>query len=159
MGRSSEDAHLQSLEEEVRSAEGEARMVVPGIQALFGFQLIAIFSERFTELDGAQRAIHFCSLLLVGVAIALIIAPAAYHRLAERGRVSRRLVELASAFLAGAMAALALGISAEFYLAADLVFGDALASALIGLGVLLLFAWLWFVFPLRRRPARHAGAL
>jgi hypothetical protein len=30
-----------------RDAIEEARMVLPGIQALFGFQLIAVFNERF----------------------------------------------------------------------------------------------------------------
>ncbi|TLG71825.1 hypothetical protein [Methylocystis sp. B8] len=30
-----------------RGAIEEARMVLPGIQALFGFQLIAVFNNRF----------------------------------------------------------------------------------------------------------------
>ncbi len=30
----------------------ECRMVLPGIQALFGFQLIAVFSPRFAEALG-----------------------------------------------------------------------------------------------------------
>ena len=36
-GESIKDALQQTLE--------EARMVLPGVQALFGFQLIAVFSE------------------------------------------------------------------------------------------------------------------
>ena len=34
-------------------------MVLPGIQALFGFQLIAVFNERFKELTEDERLIHF----------------------------------------------------------------------------------------------------
>jgi hypothetical protein len=37
----------------------EARMVLPGIQALFGFQLIAVFNERFKELTKDEQLIHF----------------------------------------------------------------------------------------------------
>jgi hypothetical protein len=33
-----------TLEEETRTIIEEARMVLPGIQALFGFQLIAVFN-------------------------------------------------------------------------------------------------------------------
>jgi hypothetical protein len=42
-----------------REAIEEARMVLPGIQALFGFQLIAIFNERFKELTEDEQLIHF----------------------------------------------------------------------------------------------------
>jgi hypothetical protein len=33
----------------------EARMVLLGIQALFGFQLIAAFNDNFKQLTGASR--------------------------------------------------------------------------------------------------------
>jgi hypothetical protein len=29
---------------------GEGRMVLPGVEALFGFQLIAVFDQRFADL-------------------------------------------------------------------------------------------------------------
>ena len=66
-----------------REAIEEARMVLPGMQALFGFQLIAVFNERFKELTENERFIHFNATVLVTIAIALIMTPAAYHRLAE----------------------------------------------------------------------------
>jgi hypothetical protein len=47
-------AHVESLEHEARQAVEEARMVLPGIQALFGFQLIAVFNQRYTELPVRQ---------------------------------------------------------------------------------------------------------
>ncbi len=56
-----------------REAIQEARMVLPGIQALFGFQLIAVFNERFKELAEDARLIHFSATVLIAVAIALII--------------------------------------------------------------------------------------
>jgi hypothetical protein len=39
-----------SLEEETRTVIEEARMVLPGIQAVFGFQLIAVFNSGFHSL-------------------------------------------------------------------------------------------------------------
>jgi hypothetical protein len=61
----------------------EARMVVPGLQALFGFQLIAIFNRRFETLSFRTQALHLAALFLTTISIALIMAPAAYHRIAE----------------------------------------------------------------------------
>jgi hypothetical protein len=86
-----------------REAIEEARMVLPGIQALFGFQLIAVFNERFKELTEDERLIHFSATVLVTIAIALIMTPAAYHRLAEQTTISRFFVSLASWLIAAAM--------------------------------------------------------
>jgi hypothetical protein len=55
----------------------EGRMVLPGIQALFGFQLIVVFSEQFRQLEPGEQILHFVALVLVAVAIAVIMTPAA----------------------------------------------------------------------------------
>ena len=41
------ESRAASLEEESRTTIEEARMVLPGIQAVFGFQLIAVFNNGF----------------------------------------------------------------------------------------------------------------
>ena len=46
-------------------------MVLPGIQALFGFQLIAGFNQGFNQLPVPEQHLHYASLVLVAVAIAL----------------------------------------------------------------------------------------
>src|SRR5439155_12636614 len=73
------------LVEETRATIDEARVVLPGIQALFGFQFVAIFNTSFQELADQEKYLHLAALLLVAIAVALIMAPAAYHRLAHRG--------------------------------------------------------------------------
>jgi DMSO reductase anchor subunit len=148
-----EEREAQSLEKETQSVESEARMVLPGIQAIFGFQLIAIFNESFARLEPFERVLHLTSLALVAVSTALIMAPAAYHRIAERGQVSKRFVDLASSLLAWAMAVLAAGIAVDFYIATRLAVDSRAAGILLALGVLILFGWLWFVFPLRQRQS------
>ena len=56
-------------------------MVLPGVQALFGFQLIAVFSDGFTaRLTRSEQGLHLLALTLVAVAGALVMTPAAYHR-------------------------------------------------------------------------------
>ena len=85
-------------------------MVLPGIQALFGFQLVAVFNARFTQLSFTDQLLHFSALVLVAIATALIMTPAAYHRQAELGTVSKFFVRMASTIIAIAMVPLMLGL-------------------------------------------------
>ena len=138
----------------------ESRMVLPGIQALFGFQLIAVFNERFeTGLEPYQRLLHLAALVLVAVAIALIMTPAAYHRQAEEGRITTRFVKLASTLLTAAMVPLMLGLVVEVLLVCEIVLNDERISGAIAAGTSVLFAALWFVYPrlARRRRAAQSG--
>ncbi len=123
-------------------------MVLPGVQTLFGFQLIAVFSNGFGELPAFCIDIHVCSLVLVALSIALIMTPAAYHRVAERGWLSRSFCRLASAFIASAMVPLAVGLCLEIYVVAvgatrNQALGLALASS-----AALVFGGAWFAYPL-----------
>lgn len=61
----------------------ECRTVLPGIQALFGFQLIVV---------PWQRQIHLVAVVLVAFAIGLIMTPASLHRRMEQGKATTRLL-------------------------------------------------------------------
>lgn len=82
---------IQELElpEATEEMLGESRMVLPGLQALFGFQLIAVFSSRFsTDLTPGEQRLHLLAIGLVAVAVALVMGTAAYHRQTGPRRVS-----------------------------------------------------------------------
>src|ERR1700752_3709373 len=89
----------------------ECRMVLPGIQALFGFQLIAVFSQGFDEkLSPGEQQLHFVALFLVAVSAALVMAPAAIHRQSQQRSVSERFIWLSSRLVLTSMLPLALGM-------------------------------------------------
>jgi hypothetical protein len=68
----------------------ECRMVLPGIQALFGFQLVAVFNQGFAEkLSTAEQRLHLLAIGLVVVAVAIIMTPAALHRASPREVTAR----------------------------------------------------------------------
>src|SRR3954469_12589624 len=98
-----DDVQPEPLKDEITNLIEEARMVLPGIQALFGFQLIAVFNNAFQNLTGSEQVFHYIALVLVAVAVAIIMTPAAYHRLAEQGTISEFFVKLASVLIAIAM--------------------------------------------------------
>ena len=70
-------------------------MVLPGVQALFGFQLIAVFNNGFSEkLSHAEQCVHLLALALVAIAGALIMSPASYHRQTNPRAVSADFIRL-----------------------------------------------------------------
>lgn len=140
----------ESLKDETSTAVEEVRMVLPGIQALFGFQMIAVFNERFQHLPPRAQNLHVAALAFVGLAIALVMAPAAYHRIGERGWVSRRLINLTSNYLTAAMVALLIGLSADLGLVAGIVLSRVWGIAL-GLLMGCACTLYWIVLPLIHR--------
>jgi hypothetical protein len=138
----------ESLKDALQQALDEARMVLPGVQALFGFQLVGVFNQRFeTGLSESEQALHLAALLLVAVAIALVMAPAAYHRHSARLEVTERQLRLTLRLIGLAMAPLALGLALDIYLVARLI-THSTAVGLAGAGLVLgLTTGLWFVLP------------
>jgi len=131
-------------------------MVLPGIQALFGFQLIAVFDGDFAErLTAAEQQLHLAAITLVVAAIGLVIAPAAIHRQIPLRRLDERFVRLASRLLAVGMAPLAFATCLEVYLVSILVLQDKALAAGIALGLFALLAALWLIVPLRERQRRR----
>lgn len=145
----------ESLETEIEQVLEEARMVLPGLQALFGFQLIAVFSERFDQALGAAcQRLHLGAVVLTAIAIGLIMAPAAYHRQAERGRISRYFANYASRLITLAMGPLAVALAIEVALVAFLILGKASISLAVGIALMLFLAWLWYWVPMHARRRR-----
>jgi hypothetical protein len=139
--------HRESLEEEATHATDEARMVLPGVQAIMGFQLIAVFNQRFETLAPFEQSLHLAAFFLVTLAMGLIMAPAAYHRQVERGFVTRRFVDLASRLLTLSLLPLILGLACDAFILVRLA-GGTVVSALVGAsGVAILLIGLWFVLP------------
>jgi hypothetical protein len=137
----------------------ECRTVVPGIQALFGFQLIAVFSTAFRdELSSAERILHLVAIVLVTIAIVLVMAPAALHRQSEPDAVSRRFITVSSRLLMASMAPLAVGICLEVYVVARVIVGSRGVAAGVAASLLGVFILFWLVLPRAVRRRRTDGA-
>jgi Family of unknown function (DUF6328) len=126
----------------------ECRMLLPGMQALFGFQLIAVFNSTFDEkLSSLEQQLHLLAIGLVGVSMALILTPAAYHRQIEHVSITRRFIDVSTRLMLWSMASLALSLCLDLYLVSRLILHDNTASLLVALGLLVLFIFLWIVLP------------
>ena len=128
----------------------ECRMVLPGIQALFGFQLIAVFNDGFEhKLAPGEQQLHFLALFLVALAAAFVMAPAAIHRQSQQREVSERFIWLSSLLLRISMLPLALGLTLDVYLIARIVFEGRAVAAAFAVILLAVLVLLWVVLPRR----------
>jgi Family of unknown function (DUF6328) len=139
------------LSEKINYMLTEARVVLPGVQALLGFQLIAVLTRGFDELPAALKVVHAVGLGMMMLSIVLLLAPAALHRLAFGGDDVPIVHKVGSIFVTAALAALALGLSAEVMVALGALSGRLDVGALIAAVVLLVLIVLWYVWPLTIR--------
>jgi hypothetical protein len=130
-------------------------VVLPGAQALLGFQFISLLMESFEKLPQSSKYVHFTSLCLVALAVILLMTPAAYHRLVDRGEDTEHFHRFASRTLLASMIPLALGITGDFYVVArKITQSDAFAIGLAALA-LCIFYGLWFGYTLYERQAQE----
>jgi hypothetical protein len=132
----------------------ECRMVLPGIQALFGFQLIAVFNQGFDEkLGPLQQRLHLAAIGLVAAAVALVMTPAAYHRQIGVREVSESFVRVSTRLLLISMIPLALGACIDFYLIAGVILNGWAAGFLAAILFSIYFI-LWIILP-RSEPLKR----
>jgi hypothetical protein len=144
----SESREELSLNDAASHLLEECRTVVPGMQALFGFQLIAVFNSGFRDLlTPAERLLHLAAIVLVTIAIALVMAPAALHRQTEPMAVSRRFITISSRLLMASMAPLTAGLCLDVYVVARTIVDTRADAAIIAVLLLGVFIALWLVLP------------
>lgn len=152
-GSGREETEEERLDRNLEELLGELRVALPGVQVLFAFLLVVPFNARFTTLTSGQRHLYLASLLFAGVATALLIAPAAHHRMTFRLQDKKHLVLTANRLTIAGLASLAVAMTTAIGLVTGVVFaGDTALVAAVAIG--LLFLALWYLMPLRRRLRR-----
>jgi hypothetical protein len=149
------EVHHQTLEEASTQIGGEARMLLPGVQTILGFQLMAVFNQRFEQFSSAEQLMHFVAFLLLGLTMGLMMAPAAYHRQAERCIVTEHFVKMSSRLLTLSMIPFIIGVCLDTYLVGRMILRDTTSALLTALGMLVVLIGLWFVLPVVARPSRQ----
>jgi hypothetical protein len=143
------------LTDRIKHVLTECRVVLPGSQALLGFQFICVLTESFDRLPPLSKYIHLAALGLNALTIVLLITPAAYHRLVEQGEETEHFHRFASKILVAALVPLALGLAGDVYVVVQKVTESQLVSVVSALVVLAVFWELWFGLTLYRRTQRQ----
>ena len=129
----------------------EARVLLPGGQALFGFQMAVLLTESFETLPASSKFLHAVALCCIALAIILLMAPAAFHRITFRGENTESFHRIGSRFVIASAIPLAAGITADLYVAVTKALNSATAGVVFATATAALLVTLWFVRPLMHR--------
>jgi hypothetical protein len=141
----------QSLEARIVQALTELRVVLPGAQALFGFQFTAVLTESFERLPPTSRAVHLVSLGLVAIAVIMLIAPASYHRIAAGGNAEEGVLRCAVAMMLPAEGLIALGLVGDAYVTVRMISESHVLALSLAVAAAFGFMAILYAYPLASR--------
>jgi hypothetical protein len=145
----------QSLEARIAQSLTELRVILPGAQALFGFQVSAVLTDRFEQLSQASKTVHVASLILIVVAIIMLIAPAAYHRIAAGGEANEAMLNYTVRMMLPAEALIALGLVGDAYVTVSMISKSPPLAIALSLTALAGSTIALYVLPLMARRNRN----
>jgi hypothetical protein len=151
-----QQSEQEKLNTEMRDIIEEARVILPGVQALFGFQTIAVFNDRFGNLETYAKACHVLGLGMVVITIAMIMTPAIYYR-ACAGHATRHMTKVSSVMIRGGLVPLAVGLSLEMFTVLFMASSSLALSIFAAGATFLLFAALWYAVPVLGRKRYQPG--
>lgn len=150
-----DDRDKLSKKDILKNTLEEARTILPGVQAMFGFQLIAVFNKPFYDLTFTDQVVHLAALCFSTLAGCFLMAPAAYHRIAETDTVSDELVMYSTRMICAAMMPLAASLSMDIYVILKLISKETIGSVILAAIIFSFVNFFWFVIPLRAREKRR----
>jgi hypothetical protein len=154
-GAGSEESFKARADRRYEELLQELRVAQAGVQILFAFLLVLPFQSGFPRLPGDLKSLYAAALLSSLVAAALLIGPVALHRILSGEQMKDAIVERAHRMALGGLAFLAASMSGAVALALSVSAGR-LVGLVVGLAALVLFASLWFVWPVLTRRQTDA---
>jgi hypothetical protein len=131
----------------------EARVLLPGAQALFGFQMAVLLTDAFGDLPPSSKVLHAVALCCIATSIILLMSPAAFHRIAYGGENTETFHRIGSGFVIASVVPLAAGITSDLYVSIARALDSAPLGAAVAGVVGLVLVGLWIVQPLVLRGA------
>jgi hypothetical protein len=146
-----EDEERAPLSAKVEQMLTEARVIIPGAQALLGFQLTVTLTRAFERLPFESKLAHAMALGCIALSIILLMAPAALHRISFNGEDSPKFLRIGSVFVISAPLPLALGIAFDIYVATVSALESNLLAEIIAVVTIIALTLLWYAYPIWRR--------
>ena len=149
-GPQPEESPKERVDRELGELLEEIRVLLPGVEILFGFLIILPFSGSFDEISGFERVLYLASLLTTSAGLALLVSPTTHHRLRFREMDKERMLFTANRLVLVASVLVLFGIGLAVYLVVESVLGGVVAG-MIAAANAVWFAWFWFGLPLVRK--------
>jgi hypothetical protein len=148
-----DESEAERLDRNFEDLLQELRVSQNGTQILFAFLLTVPFSNGFEKVSDFQKGVYFAALLLAGLSAAMLIAPAAMHRMLFRQGLKRELMRAATRVTLGGQVILIAAVATSVFLIGDYLYNHAVAT-ILGLAMATYWTLWFFIVPLRIRQ-RH----
>lgn len=151
-GPQPDESPKERVDRELGELVEETRVVLPGVEILFGFLIILPF-QFSDELAGFERILYLGAFLAVSVGLALLVASTVEHRIRFRHMDKEQWLFRANRQMIAGIAAVAVGVVLTVYLVLETILGG-MPALLLAAGNAAVMGWLWFAGPLvrTRRP-------
>jgi hypothetical protein len=144
------ETHKERIDRELMELLNELRVALPGVQFLFAFLLIVPFQQVTQGADEFQRDVYYVALLSAAITTALLIAPAAQHRVLFRQKEKEALLRRSNRSAFAGLVVLGIAISSAVLLVVDVLFSRTQAWLTAG-AVAALLLWWWVLVPFWQR--------
>jgi hypothetical protein len=155
---SDRETRKERIDRELIELLNELRVALPGVQFLFAFLLIVPFQQKSDQVTDFQRGVYYVALAAAALATALLIAPAAQHRILFRQQDKENLLRRSNRSALAGLLALGLAICSAVLLVVDVLFSATLAWVTAG-ALALLLTWWWLAVPLWMRAHHEQDVL
>ncbi len=156
-----EETEHERLTRNVNELLQELRVAQAGVQFLFGFLLAVAFTEPYARATSFQHVVHLIAVIFATAAVALLSAPAAWHRVLFRQGERPMIIEVANRLAISGMVCLSVAMTFTVLLLTYEVLGNwgrdasIYGSVVITAFAALLFLTMWFLLPLLRRARNN----
>src|SRR5882724_1591810 len=106
---------MANLSDRIENVLNEARMLLLGGQVLSGFSYRIFFEPGFERITESARLAQLCGVGIMTAGLGLLIWPASFHQIAEKGRQTKAIETFTANVLDWALLPLALGLALTLY--------------------------------------------
>ncbi len=125
----------------------EARMVLPGVQAFLGFQLVSVFSPGFAAIPQIDQCIHVAAIFLSINAFCFLLTPTAIDRQCDPEWLTHDFAMTASRLTFLGMLPLMLSTVLDAYVVFHAVLKDMRIAIPLALLLLAELVYCWVIWP------------
>jgi hypothetical protein len=144
-------AGATSMHDKIRHVLTEARVILPGNQALLGFQFAVTLQPGFRDLPASLKLIHLAGLALITLSTILLLSPAPYHRIVEKGEETEGFYRVAHKLVLSSLPPMAMGICSDLLVVTYKITERWTPSLVASFLMFSMFCVMWFGYPLSRR--------
>ncbi|HEX5016987.1 MAG TPA: DUF6328 family protein [Actinomycetes bacterium] len=156
---SEEETAKQRLDRNFNELLQELRVTQTGVQILLGFLLTMVFSSGFSKVTGWELGLYAVAVGLTTLAMGLLLAPVALHRVLFRRGMKPHLVRLTHVLTFLGLLVLMLAVSTAVALALVVALGR-ITGVVMGVVTLIALLMIWYGLPivaLLRHRADNVG--